>query len=110
VRRTRVALSVAVAALAAGSVAIGTPASAAPGDVDLQLLALSDFHGRIAPQSGGDGTLTAGPGPGPGAGPGLPAAGSHTGELSALAGFLLLSGAGACVVGRRRRRGVVLAD
>lgn len=56
-RRTRVALSVVVAALAAGSVAIGTPAAAAPGDVDVQLLALSDFHGRIAPQSGGDGIL-----------------------------------------------------
>ncbi|MBA3369105.1 MAG: LPXTG cell wall anchor domain-containing protein, partial [Geodermatophilaceae bacterium] len=37
-----------------------------------------------------------------------PVTGSHTGELSALAGFLLLSGA--CVVGRRRRRGVMLTD
>lgn len=56
-RRTRVALSVVVSALAVGSVAIGTPATAAPGDVDVQLLALSDFHGRFAPQSGGDGLL-----------------------------------------------------
>lgn len=56
-RRTRVVWSFVAAALVAGSVAVGTPAAAAPGDVDVQLLALSDFHGRFTPQTGGDGTL-----------------------------------------------------
>jgi 5'-nucleotidase len=36
-------------------------AAAAPGDV-VQLIAMNDFHGRISPQAGGDGTLITGPG------------------------------------------------
>ncbi|MGY1619909.1 bifunctional metallophosphatase/5'-nucleotidase [Geodermatophilus sp. SYSU D00691] len=57
-----------VTALAA-SVAVGTPltASAAPGNgaggVPVQLIAMNDFHGRISPQTGGDGSLVTAPGP-----------------------------------------------
>ena len=39
------------------------PAAAAPGDIDVQLLAVNDFHGRIEVQSGGDGELITDPGP-----------------------------------------------
>ncbi|MBA2417112.1 MAG: bifunctional metallophosphatase/5'-nucleotidase [Geodermatophilaceae bacterium] len=39
------------------------PATAAPGDIDVQLLAVNDFHGRIEVQSGGDGELITDPGP-----------------------------------------------
>lgn len=40
-----------------------TPAAAAPGDIDVQLLAVNDFHGRIEVQTGGDGELGTDPGP-----------------------------------------------
>lgn len=39
------------------------PATAAPGDIDVQLLAVNDFHGRIEVQAGGDGGLITDPGP-----------------------------------------------
>jgi 5'-nucleotidase len=62
--------------------------------------------GPVAPGAGPPGK----PGPVALPAPGLPATGVPTGELSVLAGLLLLSGAGACVVGRPRRRGAVLTD
>ncbi|SSC24867.1 5'-Nucleotidase/apyrase, partial [Klenkia terrae] len=64
-RRTRLTLAL---ALVAGSAVVGIPsaASAAPGDTQVQFIAMNDFHGRIAPQSGGDGQLlTTGTGNGP---------------------------------------------
>lgn len=56
-RLSRPLASAAVLSVAITTALIAAPASAAPGDVDVQLLALSDFHGRFTPQSGGDGTL-----------------------------------------------------
>ncbi|CAB4906129.1 MAG: bifunctional metallophosphatase/5'-nucleotidase [Actinobacteria bacterium] len=63
-RRTRLTLAL---ALVAGSAVVGipaaaTPAQAADGDV-IQLVAMNDFHGRISPQSGGDGSLVTATGP-----------------------------------------------
>ncbi|WP_156036404.1 bifunctional UDP-sugar hydrolase/5'-nucleotidase [Blastococcus sp. URHD0036] len=62
-RRTR--LSVVAALAAAGTSAlVGLPgtATAATGD-QVQIIAMNDFHGRISPQEGGDGTLVTSPGP-----------------------------------------------
>lgn len=56
-RLSRPLASAAVLSVAITTALIAAPASAAPGDVDVQLLALSDFHGRISPQSGGDAAL-----------------------------------------------------
>ena len=62
-RRTRLPLAAAVAAAtAAGLLAVPSVASAAPGDVTVQLLAMNDFHGRITPQTGADGSLATAPG------------------------------------------------
>jgi 5'-nucleotidase len=64
-RRMRLSLVVTLAtATAATVVALPTTAGAAEGDV-VQLIAMNDFHGRISPQSGGDGLLLTGVGPGP---------------------------------------------
>ncbi|MGY1780395.1 bifunctional metallophosphatase/5'-nucleotidase [Geodermatophilus sp. SYSU D01036] len=63
-RRTRFSLAAAVAvATTAGLVAVPSTAQAAPKDVTVQLLAMNDFHGRITPQTGTDGSLATSPGP-----------------------------------------------
>ncbi|MBA2553750.1 MAG: bifunctional metallophosphatase/5'-nucleotidase, partial [Geodermatophilaceae bacterium] len=59
-RRIPVALAAAAGLLLAVPV---VPAAAAPGDIDVQLLAVNDFHGRIEVQSGSDGELIVSPGP-----------------------------------------------
>jgi 5'-nucleotidase len=62
-RRTRFSLAAAVAAATtAGLLAVPTVAQAAPKDVTVQLLAMNDFHGRITPQAGADGSLATAPG------------------------------------------------
>ena len=62
-RRTRLSLAAAAAvATTAGLLAVPTVAQAAPKDVTVQLLAMNDFHGRITPQSGADGSLATAPG------------------------------------------------
>ncbi|MGY1687096.1 bifunctional metallophosphatase/5'-nucleotidase [Geodermatophilus sp. SYSU D00804] len=62
-RRTRFSLAAAVAvATTAGLVAVPSAAQAAPKDVTVQLLAMNDFHGRITPQTGADGSLATAPG------------------------------------------------
>ncbi|WP_369253656.1 bifunctional metallophosphatase/5'-nucleotidase [Geodermatophilus amargosae] len=67
-RRTRLTLAAAVAvATSAGLLAVPVAAQAAPGNgnggLPVQLIAMNDFHGRISPQSGGDGQLVTSPGP-----------------------------------------------
>jgi 5'-nucleotidase len=67
-RRTRLSLAAAVAAATtAGLLAIPAAAQAAPGNgaggLPVQLVAMNDFHGRISPQTGGDGELVTSPGP-----------------------------------------------
>ncbi|SDC00526.1 5'-nucleotidase [Geodermatophilus telluris] len=67
-RRKRSTLAAAAAAVATTAGILAAPAAqAAPGDgaggLPVQLVAVNDFHGRISPQSGGDGELTTGPGP-----------------------------------------------
>jgi 5'-nucleotidase len=64
-RRSRLSLVVVLAlTTSAAVVVLPTAASASAGDV-VQLIAMNDFHGRISPQSGSDGTLlTDTPGPG----------------------------------------------
>ncbi|MGY1671347.1 bifunctional metallophosphatase/5'-nucleotidase [Geodermatophilus sp. SYSU D00710] len=63
-RRTRYPLAAAVAvATTAGLLAVPAAAQAAPKDVTVQLLAMNDFHGRITPQGGADGSLATSPGP-----------------------------------------------
>jgi len=61
-RRTRLSLALAVAA-SSTVVVVGLPstAGAAAGDT-VQIIAMNDFHGRISPQSGSDGTLITSPG------------------------------------------------
>ncbi len=54
------ALSTAVGLIVAAPV---IPVAAAPGDIQVQLMAVNDFHGRIEVQSGGDGELITAPGP-----------------------------------------------
>jgi 5'-nucleotidase len=62
-RRSRLSLVAALAVAASASlVALPPAAGAAEGDV-VQLIAMNDFHGRISPQTGGDGTLVTSPGP-----------------------------------------------
>ncbi|MEX5717658.1 bifunctional metallophosphatase/5'-nucleotidase [Geodermatophilus maliterrae] len=62
-RRTRLTLATAVAVTtSAGLLAVPSVASAAPKDVTVQLLAMNDFHGRITPQTGADGSLATSPG------------------------------------------------
>jgi 5'-nucleotidase len=64
-RRSRLSLVAALAVASSASlVALPPAAGAAEGDV-VQLIAMNDFHGRISPQSGGDGLLLTGVGPGP---------------------------------------------
>jgi 5'-nucleotidase len=62
VRRTRLTLA---ATLAATATLVGLPAaaSAAAPDVDVQLIAMNDFHGRISLTTGGDSELATAPGP-----------------------------------------------
>ncbi|MGY1697411.1 bifunctional metallophosphatase/5'-nucleotidase [Geodermatophilus sp. SYSU D00814] len=67
-RRTRLPLAAAAAvATTAGLLAVPAAAQAAPGSgnggLPVQLIAMNDFHGRISPQSGGDGELVTSPGP-----------------------------------------------
>ncbi|MGY1829883.1 bifunctional metallophosphatase/5'-nucleotidase [Geodermatophilus sp. SYSU D01180] len=67
-RPTRSTLATALAAATtAGLLAVPAAAQAAPGSgnggLPVQLVAMNDFHGRISPQSGGDGELTTSPGP-----------------------------------------------
>ncbi|SFT75641.1 5'-nucleotidase [Geodermatophilus amargosae] len=67
-RRTRFTLAAALAtATMAGLLAAPTVAAAAPGNgaggLLVQLVAMNDFHGRISPQTGGDGELVTSPGP-----------------------------------------------
>jgi 5'-nucleotidase len=66
-RRSRLSLAVVLAtATSAAVVALPSTASAADGVTPVQILTMNDFHGRIAPQSGGDGQLltdVGGPGP-----------------------------------------------
>ena len=62
-RRSRLSLAAAVA-VASSAVLIGVPtaADAAPSpkaDVPVQLIAMNDFHGRIAETTAGDSELTA---------------------------------------------------
>ncbi|WP_448615888.1 bifunctional metallophosphatase/5'-nucleotidase [Modestobacter sp. URMC 112] len=61
-RRTRLTLA---ATLAASATLAGLPAaaSATSRDVDVQLIAMNDFHGRISLTSGGDSELVTAPGP-----------------------------------------------
>ena len=61
-RRTRLTLA---ATLAASATLVGLPAaaSATSRDVDVQLIAMNDFHGRISLTSGGDSELVTAPGP-----------------------------------------------
>ncbi len=62
-RRTRLTLATAVAAAtSAGLLAVPSVASAEPA-IPVQLLAMNDFHGRITPQTGADGSLATSPGP-----------------------------------------------
>ena len=65
-RRTRLSLAAAVAlATSVGLVAAPSVASAAPGSnapINVQLIAMNDFHGRITPQTGADGVLATSPG------------------------------------------------
>jgi 5'-nucleotidase len=62
VRRTRLTLA---ATLTASATLVGLPAaaSAAPRDVEVQLVAMNDFHGRISLTSGSDSELATAPGP-----------------------------------------------
>ncbi|WP_448640666.1 bifunctional metallophosphatase/5'-nucleotidase [Geodermatophilus sp. URMC 63] len=60
-RRTHLALAAAVVT-SAGVLAVPSVAAAAPADVTVQLLAVNDFHGRITPQTGADGSLATSPG------------------------------------------------
>ncbi|MGY1728657.1 bifunctional metallophosphatase/5'-nucleotidase [Geodermatophilus sp. SYSU D01062] len=64
-RPTRFSLAAAVAvATTAGLVAVPSTAQAAPRpSVPVQLIAMNDFHGRITPQGGADGSLATAPGP-----------------------------------------------
>ncbi len=56
-RRTRLSLVAALAVTSSATlVALPSAAGAAAGDT-VQLIAMNDFHGRISPQSGGDGSL-----------------------------------------------------
>ncbi len=66
-RRTRLTLAVTLAAAVVGvpaapsalaSPALASPALASSADVDVQLIAMNDFHGRISETTGGDATLT----------------------------------------------------
>ncbi|WP_199589343.1 bifunctional UDP-sugar hydrolase/5'-nucleotidase [Blastococcus sp. TF02A-26] len=63
-RRTRLSVAAVLAAAGTTTALVGLPgtASAAAGD-QVQIIAMNDFHGRISPQEGGDGTLITSPGP-----------------------------------------------
>jgi 5'-nucleotidase len=58
VRRKRLSLAAALA-VATSAAVVATPlaANAAPGDIPVQLIAMNDFHGRIAETTQGDATL-----------------------------------------------------
>lgn len=60
--RLPLALTVSVAA-AATVVGVPATASAAPGVIDVQLLLVNDFHGRLAETSGNDSLVSTEPGP-----------------------------------------------
>lgn len=63
-RRSRLSLVVALTmTTSAAVVALPTAASAAPGDIPVQFVAMNDFHGRVDAFSGGDSVLTTSPGP-----------------------------------------------
>ncbi|HET6391577.1 MAG TPA: metallophosphoesterase, partial [Blastococcus sp.] len=64
-RRTRLTLAAALAlATSVGVIAAPAVASAKPKQpIPVQLLAMNDFHGRITPQAGTDGSLATAPGP-----------------------------------------------
>jgi 5'-nucleotidase len=61
VRRTRLTFA-ATPAVAAGLAGLPAAASATEPDVDVQLVAMNDFHGRISLTSGGDSELATAPG------------------------------------------------
>ena len=61
-QRTPLAL-VAVVGVVAGVVGVPAAAGAATGNVPVQVLAINDFHGRIAASNGNDSKLVTGPGP-----------------------------------------------
>lgn len=60
-RRTRLTFA-ATLAVAAGLAGLPAAAAAAERDVDVQLVAMNDFHGRISLTSGGDSELATAPG------------------------------------------------
>jgi 5'-nucleotidase len=63
VRRTRSTLAAAAAVATTAGVLAAPAASAAPEPpIPVQLLAMNDFHGRITPQTGADGSLATSPG------------------------------------------------
>ncbi|SFO88481.1 5'-nucleotidase [Geodermatophilus dictyosporus] len=66
-RRSRSTLAAAAAVATTAGILAAPAAQAAPGDgaggLPVQLVAMNDFHGRISPQTGGDGELVTSPGP-----------------------------------------------
>ncbi len=61
-RRTAAAAAV-TTTLAGLAVAVAVPAAAGPEPVDVQLLALNDFHGALEPPTGSGGRIPVGPDP-----------------------------------------------
>jgi 5'-nucleotidase len=63
-RRTRLSLAAVLAlATSAGVAAVPVAATAAPGDIPVQLVTMNDFHGRIQAPTGTDGVVITSPGP-----------------------------------------------